>query len=166
MWNSLNFCLSGLSAVIPKKFLSSCLSALSGCAEGNLCIRVLNCISLSLLLAFIWTFLFLVTFNSKWWNSRSSPFQTQVLAALWFIQGIGGHDNISAWKFLDAAKQTEDNMLFYTTFWCFEQWSQPLQGNPYFTPVKNMAAVKRPGATTESDSSKRMLAAGWQEACW
>ncbi|KAG5195631.1 hypothetical protein JEQ12_011926 [Ovis aries] len=40
----------------------------------------------------------------------------QVLAALRFIRGIGGHDNISARKFLDAAKQTEDHMLFYTTF--------------------------------------------------
>lgn len=36
----------------------------------------------------------------------------QVLAALRFIRGIGGHDNISARKFLDAAKQTEDNMLY------------------------------------------------------
>lgn len=40
----------------------------------------------------------------------------QVLAALRFIRGIGGHDNISARKFLDAAKQTEDHMLFYTIF--------------------------------------------------
>nr|XP_025742188.1 regulator of MON1-CCZ1 complex isoform X2 [Callorhinus ursinus] len=59
----------------------------------------------------------------------------QVLAALRFIRGIGGHDNISARKFLDAAKQTEDNMLFYTIFRFFEQRNQRLRGNPNFTPV-------------------------------
>uniref|UniRef100_A0A8C0XJR0 Mic1 domain-containing protein n=1 Tax=Castor canadensis TaxID=51338 RepID=A0A8C0XJR0_CASCN len=58
----------------------------------------------------------------------------QVLAALRFIRGIGGHDNISARKFLDAAKQTEDNMLFYTIFRFFEQRNQRLRGNPHFTP--------------------------------
>ncbi|XP_036101600.1 regulator of MON1-CCZ1 complex isoform X2 [Molossus molossus] len=58
----------------------------------------------------------------------------QVLAALRFIRGIGGHDNISARKFLDAAKQTEDNMLFYTIFRFFEQRNQRLRGKPNFTP--------------------------------
>uniref|UniRef100_A0A8D0YWA4 Regulator of MON1-CCZ1 n=1 Tax=Sus scrofa TaxID=9823 RepID=A0A8D0YWA4_PIG len=58
----------------------------------------------------------------------------QVLAALRFIRGIGGHDNISARKFLDAAKQTEDHMLFYTIFRFFEQRNQRLRGNPGFTP--------------------------------
>ncbi|XP_030885375.1 regulator of MON1-CCZ1 complex isoform X2 [Leptonychotes weddellii] len=58
----------------------------------------------------------------------------QVLAALRFIRGIGGHENISARKFLDAAKQTEDNMLFYTIFRFFEQRNQRLRGNPNFTP--------------------------------
>ncbi|MBV95289.1 Uncharacterized protein C18orf8, partial [Eschrichtius robustus] len=58
----------------------------------------------------------------------------QVLAALRFIRGIGGHDNISARKFLDAAKQTEDRMLFYTIFRFFEQRNQRLRGNPSFTP--------------------------------
>ncbi|KAG5195633.1 hypothetical protein JEQ12_011928 [Ovis aries] len=58
----------------------------------------------------------------------------QVLAALRFIRGIGGHDNISARKFLDAAKQTEDHMLFYTIFRFFEQRNQRLRGNPSFTP--------------------------------
>lgn len=82
-----------------------------------------------------------------------------MLAALRFIRGIGGHDNISARKFLDAAKQTEDNMLFYTIFRFFEQRNQRLRGDPNFTPGENMAVVKRPGATRLS-SSKRMLAAG------
>ncbi|XP_066482521.1 regulator of MON1-CCZ1 complex isoform X1 [Tiliqua scincoides] len=58
----------------------------------------------------------------------------QVLAALRFIRGIGGHDSISARKFLDAAKQTEDEMLFYTIFRFFEQRNQRLRGNPSFTP--------------------------------
>ncbi|XP_054841326.1 regulator of MON1-CCZ1 complex isoform X1 [Eublepharis macularius] len=58
----------------------------------------------------------------------------QVLAALRFIRGIGGHDSISARKFLDAAKQTEDEMLFYTIFRFFEQRNQRLRGNPSFNP--------------------------------
>ncbi|XP_069477005.1 regulator of MON1-CCZ1 complex isoform X2 [Ambystoma mexicanum] len=58
----------------------------------------------------------------------------QVLAALRFIRSIGGHDNISARKFLDAAKQTADNMLFYTIFRFFEQRNQRLRGSPHFTP--------------------------------
>lgn len=83
-----------------------------------------------------------------------------MLAALRFIRGIGGHDNISARKFLDAAKQTEDHMLFYTIFRFFEQRNQRLRGNPSFTPGENIAAGKRPGATRDSDSSRRALAAG------
>ncbi|KAM6135556.1 regulator of MON1-CCZ1 complex isoform 2-T2 [Pterocles gutturalis] len=58
----------------------------------------------------------------------------QVLSALRFIRGIGGHDSISARKFLDAAKQAEDDMLFYTIFRFFEQRNQRLRGNPSFTP--------------------------------
>ncbi|KAJ1068216.1 hypothetical protein K5549_015436 [Capra hircus] len=61
----------------------------------------------------------------------------QVLAALRFIQGIGAHDNISAQKFLDAAKQTEDHMLFYMIFRFFEQRNQRLRGNPSFTPEEH-----------------------------
>jgi len=67
----------------------------------------------------------------------------QVLAALRFIRGIGGHDSISARKFLDAAKQAEDDMLFYTIFRFFEQRNQRLRGNPSFTPGKQEAV--RPG---------------------
>ncbi|KAG2458286.1 RMC1 protein, partial [Polypterus senegalus] len=58
----------------------------------------------------------------------------QVLGALRFIRSVGGHDNISARKFLDAAKQTQDEMLFYTIFRFFEQRNQRLRGNPAFTP--------------------------------
>lgn len=65
----------------------------------------------------------------------------QVLAALRLIRGIGGHDNISARKFLDAARQTDDVMLFYTIFRFFEQRNQRLRGNPNFTPGKGMPRV-------------------------
>ncbi|RXN01530.1 hypothetical protein EOD39_6432 [Acipenser ruthenus] len=58
----------------------------------------------------------------------------QVLGALRFIRGVGGHDNISARKFLDAAKQTREEMLFYTIFRFFEQRNQRLRGSPHFTP--------------------------------
>lgn len=70
-----------------------------------------------------------------------------MLAALRFIRGIGGHDNISARKFLDAAKQTDDVMLFYTIFRFFEQRNQRLRGNPNFTPGKG-----RPGVTENNRS--------------
>lgn len=69
------------------------------------------------------------------------------MAALRFIRGIGGHDNISARKFLDAAKQTDDVMLFYTIFRFFEQRNQRLRGNPNFTPGEG-----RPRVTTDSRS--------------
>ncbi|NP_001108247.1 uncharacterized protein LOC100137621 [Xenopus laevis] len=58
----------------------------------------------------------------------------QVLAAMRFVRSIGGQDNASARKFLDAAIQTADNMLFYTVFRFFEQRNQRLRGNPNFTP--------------------------------
>lgn len=84
-----------------------------------------------------------------------------MLAALRFIRGIGGHDNISARKFLDAAKQTEDHMLFYTIFRFFEQRNQRLRGNPSFTPGENTAARKMWGST------RRSLVAGvGQEGFW
>ncbi|MGH0133737.1 UNVERIFIED_CONTAM: hypothetical protein FKN15_025419 [Acipenser sinensis] len=58
----------------------------------------------------------------------------QVLGALRFIRGVGGHDNISARKFLDAARQTREEMLFYIIFRFFEQRNQRLRGSPHFTP--------------------------------
>lgn len=67
----------------------------------------------------------------------------QVLAALRFIRGIGGHDSISARKFLDAAKQADDDMLFYTIFRFFEQRNQRLRGNPSFTPGKQYTVQHR-----------------------
>ncbi|CAB1341084.1 unnamed protein product [Coregonus sp. 'balchen'] len=58
----------------------------------------------------------------------------QVLGALRFIRSVGGHDNISARKFLDAALQTADQMLFYTIFRFFEQRNLRLRGSPSFNP--------------------------------
>ncbi|KAL0156382.1 hypothetical protein M9458_047628, partial [Cirrhinus mrigala] len=56
----------------------------------------------------------------------------QVLGALRFIRSVGAHDNVSARKFLDAARQTNDTMLFYTIFRFFEQRNMRLRGNPGF----------------------------------
>ncbi|XP_056290628.1 regulator of MON1-CCZ1 complex [Pseudoliparis swirei] len=56
----------------------------------------------------------------------------QVLGALRFIRSVGGHDNVSSRKFLDAARQTGDQMLFYTVFRCFQQRNQRLRGSPGF----------------------------------
>ncbi|XP_027017910.2 regulator of MON1-CCZ1 complex [Tachysurus fulvidraco] len=58
----------------------------------------------------------------------------QVLEALRFVRSVGGHDNVSARKFLDAARQTKDTMLFYTIFRFFEQRNFRLRGNPAFNP--------------------------------
>uniref|UniRef100_A0A7N9ANP2 Regulator of MON1-CCZ1 n=1 Tax=Mastacembelus armatus TaxID=205130 RepID=A0A7N9ANP2_9TELE len=58
----------------------------------------------------------------------------QVLGALRFIRSVGGHDNVSARKFLDAARQTGDQMLFYTVFRSFQQRNQRLRGSPSFNP--------------------------------
>ncbi|XP_026882719.2 regulator of MON1-CCZ1 complex isoform X1 [Electrophorus electricus] len=58
----------------------------------------------------------------------------QVLGALRFVRSVGGHDNVSARKFLDAARQTNDAMLFYTIFRFFEQRNLRLRANPAFNP--------------------------------
>uniref|UniRef100_A0A8D0AZY1 Regulator of MON1-CCZ1 n=1 Tax=Sander lucioperca TaxID=283035 RepID=A0A8D0AZY1_SANLU len=58
----------------------------------------------------------------------------QVLGALRFIRSVGGHDNVSSRKFLDAARQTGDQMLFYTVFRSFQQRNQRLRGSPSFNP--------------------------------
>ncbi|XP_057680405.1 regulator of MON1-CCZ1 complex [Corythoichthys intestinalis] len=58
----------------------------------------------------------------------------RVLAALRFIRSVGAHDNASARKFLDAARQTGDDMLFFTVFRSFQQRNLRLRGNPAFNP--------------------------------
>lgn len=41
---------------------------------------------------------------------------------------------MSARKFLDAAQQTGDHMLFYTVFRSFQQRNHRLRGSPSFNP--------------------------------
>ncbi len=56
----------------------------------------------------------------------------QLLPALRFIRSVGGIDSISARKFLDAAMNSEDRMLFYTVFKFFEQRNVRMRGTPKF----------------------------------
>lgn len=58
----------------------------------------------------------------------------QLLPALRFIRSVGIVDMVSSRKFLEAAQNTEDNLLFYTVFRFFEQRNQRLRGNPRFQP--------------------------------
>ncbi|KAK7492946.1 hypothetical protein BaRGS_00015893 [Batillaria attramentaria] len=58
----------------------------------------------------------------------------QLLPALRFIRSVGIVDMVSSRKFLEAAQNTEDDLLFYTVFKFFEQRNQRLRGNPRFQP--------------------------------
>lgn len=124
-----------MPAAVPRKLLSSRPPAVIGHAEGNCSATALDvtgipsCGCPDLHLPHLQR---LSTANDEIVEVLLS--KHQVLAALRFIRGIGGHDNISARKFLDAAKQTDDVMLFYTIFRFFEQRNQRLRGNPNFTP--------------------------------
>ncbi|XP_038050972.1 regulator of MON1-CCZ1 complex-like [Patiria miniata] len=60
--------------------------------------------------------------------------KNQLLAALRFLRSVGGADSASARKFLDAALNTADSMLFYTVFKFFEQRNIKLRGHPQFMP--------------------------------
>ncbi|XP_072016705.1 regulator of MON1-CCZ1 complex-like [Amphiura filiformis] len=60
--------------------------------------------------------------------------KNQLLSALRFLRSVGGTDNASARKFLEAAKNTEDRMLFFTVYKFFEQRNLRLRGNPQFMP--------------------------------
>lgn len=46
---------------------------------------------------------------------------------------------MSARKFLDAARQAGDQMLFYTVFRSFQQRNQRLRGSPAFNPGEHAA---------------------------
>uniref|UniRef100_A0A2C9KK17 Uncharacterized protein n=1 Tax=Biomphalaria glabrata TaxID=6526 RepID=A0A2C9KK17_BIOGL len=56
----------------------------------------------------------------------------QLLPALRFIRSVGNVDVVSARKFLEAALNTNDNMIFYTVFKFFEQRNLKLKANPRF----------------------------------
>lgn len=49
-----------------------------------------------------------------------------------FIRSIGIIDTVSARKFLEAALNCDDQMLFYTVFKFFEQRNIRLRGSPKF----------------------------------
>ena len=51
-----------------------------------------------------------------------------------FIRSVGAVDTVSARKFLEAAKKSEDTMLFYAVFKVFEQRNIRLRGSPKFAP--------------------------------
>ena len=48
------------------------------------------------------------------------------------MRSVGAIDSISARKFLDVAKNSEDRMVFYTVFRFFEQRNVRMRGNPRF----------------------------------
>uniref|UniRef100_A0A0B6Z3C7 Mic1 domain-containing protein n=1 Tax=Arion vulgaris TaxID=1028688 RepID=A0A0B6Z3C7_9EUPU len=56
----------------------------------------------------------------------------QVLPALRFIRSVGIVDNVSSRKFLEAALNINDNMIFYTVFKFFEHRNHRLRSNPRF----------------------------------
>lgn len=49
-----------------------------------------------------------------------------------FAQSVGLVDQVSARKFLEAAKATENPMIFFTVFRFFEQRNVRLRGNAKF----------------------------------
>ncbi|XP_059140250.1 regulator of MON1-CCZ1 complex-like isoform X2 [Physella acuta] len=56
----------------------------------------------------------------------------QLLPALRFIRSVGNVESASARKFLEAALNTNDNMIFYTVFKFFEQRNVRSRQNPRF----------------------------------
>ncbi|XP_013413178.2 regulator of MON1-CCZ1 complex [Lingula anatina] len=58
----------------------------------------------------------------------------QLLSALRFIRSVGVVDTVSARKFLEAAKQTGDSMLFYTVYKFFEQRNIRMRQVSKFAP--------------------------------
>uniref|UniRef100_K1P5A5 Uncharacterized protein C18orf8-like protein n=1 Tax=Magallana gigas TaxID=29159 RepID=K1P5A5_MAGGI len=56
----------------------------------------------------------------------------QLLPALRFIRSVNIVDAVSSRKFLEAAMNTDDAMLFYTVFKFFEQRNVKIRGNPRF----------------------------------
>lgn len=139
----------GLSAAVSGEHISTCSPALSGHAEGKkknslhshaASVQMIEASFCLLLLiwsdprVFVCVFQRLSTANDEIVEVLLS--KQQVLGALRFIRSVGAHDNVSARKFLDAARQTNDTMLFYTIFRFFEQRNMRLRGNPGFNQGK------------------------------
>jgi len=64
----------------------------------------------------------------------------QLLPALRYIRAIGAEDSLSPRKFLEAATNPEDSMLFYTVYKFFEQRNMRLRGSPDFAPGEHCEA--------------------------
>ncbi len=54
------------------------------------------------------------------------------------MRSVGAIDSMSARKFLDAANNTEDTMVFYTVFKFFEQRNIRLRGSAKFAAGKSI----------------------------
>nr|CAG4643772.1 EOG090X028B [Lepidurus arcticus] len=63
--------------------------------------------------------------------------KSQVLLALRFIRNLGYTDSVSARKLLEAAKLSNDPVVFYTVYKFFEQRNAKLRGNPAFVKGYN-----------------------------
>ncbi|GLH05996.1 Uncharacterized protein GBIM_11526 [Gryllus bimaculatus] len=64
----------------------------------------------------------------------------QILPALRFVRSTGSVDQVSARKFLEAAKATEDPTIFYSVYRFFEQRNQRLKGDPAFSKGEHCEA--------------------------
>lgn len=67
----------------------------------------------------------------------------QILPALRFVRSMGSVDQISARKFLEAAKATGDATIFYSVFKFFEQRNQRLKGGTAFAKGEHCEAYVR-----------------------
>lgn len=63
--------------------------------------------------------------------------QGKVISALKVVQAQGNQDTVSARKFLEAAKQTQDSSIFYSVFRFFVLRNITLRNNPHF-PSREM----------------------------
>nr|CAG4651640.1 EOG090X028B [Triops cancriformis] len=66
--------------------------------------------------------------------------KSQVLLALRFLRNLGYTDSVSARKLLEAAKSTNDPVIFYTVYKFFEQRNAKLKGNPAFVKGEHCEA--------------------------
>ncbi|XP_066997555.1 regulator of MON1-CCZ1 complex [Anabrus simplex] len=88
----------------------------------------------------------------------------QILPALRFVRSVGSVDQVSARKFLEAAKATGDATIFYSVFKFFEQRNQRLKGTTAFSKgehcelyVKHFQQLFCDTSTNSSPESNRGL---------
>ena len=58
-----------------------------------------------------------------------------------FVRSVGVVDQVSARKFLEAAKSTEDSAIFYAVFRFFEQRNQRIKGSSAFGKGEQQISV-------------------------